>query len=93
MPYEHGDYVIYIPTGRLGRVARPSGDGYSVVCYSMTGCNGCLTSDDDLRAATATEVANDPNQGHIGYHRFDATCPRYDPEACSYYCPDKEVSR
>lgn len=25
----------------------------------------------------------------FGHHRFDASCPGYDPECCAAYCPEK----
>lgn len=84
---KRGDYVsITYPTGdgELGRVASVDGDK-AFVCFS-TGCTAERCDAGDLRRVLGTFE----QPGHrLGYHRFDAECPEYDPECCAAYCPEK----
>lgn len=87
---ERGDYVLF-NTGHYGpeygRIASFNDDcSVAFVCFT----SGCTAAACDVKFLN---VISDPSDDIIsrgfGFHRFDETCPKYTPEACSYYCPDK----
>lgn len=83
MTYRFGDWVIYDPGYKqgIGRVTE-CGERSAFVCYHQ-GCTAASTPLEYLRPATDAEIAEAP--AGIGFHRFDATCPKRDEECC-YMC-------
>lgn len=85
--FKKGDYVICVDAngdGDYGRVASVRADKV-FVCFT-TGCTtaACVPSDLSAVAPRAWMLATP-----FGHHRFDASCPEYDPECCAAYCPEK----
>lgn len=87
--FKRGDYVVYTTKGELGRVVEDSGEYNTKVCYS-TGCTGASTPNDML--IKAADLNKDyPNIRAIdirqlGFHRFDESCPDYNPDYCYRDC-------
>lgn len=84
--FSKGDYVVYEPgyKSELGRVTKVNlQTGKAWVCYNE-GCTASCTNLSDLRAATPQEI--EANKIQFGFHRFDASCPSYDPDICEAYC-------
>lgn len=76
-----GDYVVYLPNNKVGRVTEVRGDK-AFVCYT-DGCTAAGTPLELIREATESEIRGaDPL---IGFHRFDKYCPNRVDEAC-YMC-------
>lgn len=77
--YSFGDWVVYADR-EIGRVASVEGDA-AFVCYS----HGCTAAKTPLRLI---EPYIPQAHGHlrkdplIGFHRFDDSCPEYDPDVC-----------
>lgn len=81
--FKFGDWVVYDPGYKreLGRVLRVSKNGeFAYVCYSE-GCTAAATRISDLKPYDLRTCEFEVNL-NIGYHRFDAQCPDYDPECC-----------
>ena len=83
MRYSFGDWVVYDP-GYKTEIGRVTDCGFITahVCYHQ-GCTAASTPLEHLRPATDAEIAKAPSG--IGYHRFDAMCPKRDEECC-YMC-------
>lgn len=80
--YGYGDYVAYDPGYKepeIGRVTRQGANGGWYVCYH-DGCTAACTPEEMLRPATEEEIAK--AMPDLGHHRFDESCPEYDPDAC-----------
>ncbi|MCI6843822.1 MAG: hypothetical protein MR874_03560 [Coriobacteriaceae bacterium] len=78
----YGDYVVYDPGRRepeVGRFVSHDAAGSAYVCYH-DGCTAARTPGRLLRPATESEAAG--ASPRIGFHRFDAECPSYDPGCC-----------
>lgn len=86
--FAFGDYVMY-NNRELGRVIGVRADGNVSVCYS-TGCTAGSTPACLLTRATREQIATVPDASRFGFHRFDGTCPKYQPEICAAFCPDKQ---
>lgn len=88
--FKFGDYVMYDPGYKdpeLGRVTEDRGDQV-MVCYHE-GCTAASTPKEMLRLATEKEIHD--SILHFGYHRFDGSCPKYDPDIC--YCCNFEENK
>ena len=88
--YKFGDWVVYSNGGcdQIGRVTCMSKDGKGAfVCYHH-GCTASYTSLGLLKPYDESKhiVKKD---FHIGYHRFDDSCPDYDEVVCNCCNPDK----
>lgn len=87
MEFKYGDYVGYFSNGHIeiGRVVEQLDDNNYRVCYS-SGCTSATTP-----ASMLSPIINsrDIESTTLGFHRFDDSCPRYDPECCSYMCKEK----
>ena len=82
--YRYGDYVAYDPgycEPQVGRYVRSNAAGGAYVCYH-DGCTAACTESSLLRHATESEISE--ASPHIGHHRFDAVCPDYNEECCSF---------
>lgn len=85
--FAFGDYVMY-NNRELGRVIGVRADGSVSVCYS-TGCTAGSTPAHLLTHATREQIAAVPDHASLGFHRFNGACPKYRPEICAAFCPDK----
>lgn len=80
--YSFGDYVIFDDGNRppeIGRVTRDEGGECIWACYHE-GCTAAATFRNQVRTATQEEI--DACELHLGFHRFDDDCDRYDRDAC-----------
>ena len=86
--FNFGDYVIYNES-ELGRVTKQV-KGTVYVCFS-TGCTAASTPVEKLRPATKYEISSCKTSEDLGFHRFDDSCPGFNPSCCSAFCPEKAV--
>lgn len=87
--FNKGDFVMY-DDRELGRIATVRDDGAIFVCFS-TGCTAASTPVEKLRPATKYEISCCKISEDLGFHRFDDSCPEFDPSCCLAFCPEKAV--
>ena len=72
-----GDYVIY-NNKEVGRVVSVcEKDNSAFVCYG----EGCTAARTPVRLLQKYKGPTDQYQ-NLGYHRFDSSCPDFDPDVC-----------
>lgn len=82
MSYERGDWVVFDDGFRrkAGRVWR-MGEGVAFVCFHR-GCTAAATPLSMLRPYDREADAGIPADAMVGFHRFDGSCPDYEPMFC-----------
>lgn len=88
--FNRGDWVRHDDgSGKVeyGRVAK---DDYkkTYVCFLEGECSARDCNPEYLSIAEPGTFNPNPL---IGFHRFDDSCPDYDPTLCSTLCPDKGI--
>lgn len=86
--FAKGDYVKFVGMfgdGGCGRVASVGGNGLVFVCFTA----GCTAEACDPICLKPVKPSKRMLETPFGHHRFDASCPEYDPECCAAYCPEK----
>lgn len=82
MTYGRGDWVVFDNGCRreVGRVWR-MGEKVAFVCYRF-GCTASATPLAMLKPYDRDEDGDLVPDMRIGFHRFEKTCPVYDPMVC-----------